>query len=162
MIDAYNAESKRFRAEAQKGERLTYVALKYMINLPPGEDFDVPEKDLHVVEEKMGDQDSYIKKALAERPEFKQLEAALEAQKFLVQGAQSDRYPSFFTAVEGSFAGAPGREKFDNPYISDDFNHAYTGIVAGLQWTFDFGILKARVDKEQAAYSQAPLHQNLC
>jgi outer membrane protein TolC len=154
MIDAYNAESKRFRAEAEKGEHVAYVALKYMINLPPGEDFDVPEKDIPGVEGKMGDQNSYIQKALAERPEIKQLGAALEAQKFQVDAAQSDRYPSFFTALEGSFAGAPGRERLINDYISDDFNHANTGIVGGLQWTFDFGILKARVDKEQAAYAK--------
>ena len=154
MVDAYHADSDRFRAEAEKGKNVAYVALKYLINLPPEKDFDIPTKDLPMIEETMGGQEAFIKKAFSKRPEFKQLEAALEAQKSQVKAAQSDRYPSFFAALEGSLAGAPGREKFDNPYISDEFNHSYVGVVAGLKWFFDFGILKARVDKAQAEYSK--------
>jgi len=71
-----------------------------------------------------------------------------------VEGAISDRYPSFFAALVGSVAGAPGREKFDNPYITDQFNHVNGGIVGGMKWHFDFGILRARVEKERADYEK--------
>ena len=53
-----------------------------------------------------------------------------------------------------SVAAAPGRETLHNPYITDDFNHAYGGVVTGVNWHFDFGILKARVEKERAEYER--------
>ena len=89
MVDAYHADSDRFRAEAEKGKNVAYVALKYLINLPPEKDFDIPTKDLPMIEETMGGQEAFIKKAFSKRPEFKQLEAALEAQKFQVKAAQA-------------------------------------------------------------------------
>jgi len=153
-IDAFRADSIRSRAEAQKGVEVAYFALKSLIHLPPGKEFDIAEEALPMKDEDLDEMESYIKKAFANRPEFKQLNAALEAQKFQVQAAQSDRYPSFFVALEGSFATAPGRDILDNPYIPDDFNHAYAGVVAGVKWEFDFGIGRAKVDKVSAEYSK--------
>ena len=57
-------------------------------------------------------------------------------------------------ALKGSFAGAPGRDNFDNAYFADEFNHAYAGVIGGLQWEFDLGIKKARVAKAQARHRE--------
>jgi outer membrane protein TolC len=97
---------------------------------------------------------SYIQKATAERPEFKQLAEALSAQESQVKAANSDRYPSFFAALQGSLAGAPGREALYNRYIRDDFHHAYVGVVGGIKWNFDFGISRAKIDKTMAEYDR--------
>jgi outer membrane protein len=110
--------------------------------------------------------DTYAKTALAERVEFKQLKEALQAQQYQVQAFESDRYPSIFMALEGSLAGAPGRDTLDNPYIHDDFNHAYVGVVAGLRWEFDFGIQKGRISKALAEhrklqYTKAKAEMNI-
>jgi len=153
-VDAYRADVIRGKAEAEKGASISYFALKALIGLPPGKDFDPADKTLAFKTDELGQPDSYIRRALAERPEFKQLEEGLAAQKSLVEAARADRYPSFFAALAGSFAGAPGREVFHNPYIPDDFNHAIGGVVTGVNWHFDFGILKARVEKERAEYER--------
>jgi outer membrane protein len=153
-VDAYRANNARAKAEAEKGTKVAYFALKSLIRLPSDAEFDVSEKTLPMRGEGLADLDIYVQKALAERPEFKQLDEALAAQDFLVQAVQSDRYPSFFMALEGSLAGAPGRETFRNPYIPDDFNHVNIGIVAGIKWNFDFGITRAKVDKERAEYER--------
>jgi len=153
-IDTYKADTARSRAEAQKGVNTAYFALKSLIGLPIDADFDPADKMLSAESARLGDLAECIRKALAERPDFRQLEEALRAQKWSVEGAVSDRYPSFFASLAGSFAGAPGRETFHNPYIPDDFNHAGGGVVAGVLWHFDFGILKARIDKERAAYEK--------
>ncbi len=147
-LDAYRADTKRSQAEAEKGLKVAYFALKSLISLPPGMEFDVAEKTLPSGEAS-ADLDVYIQSALEQRPEFKQLDEALAAQRFLVQAVQSDLYPSFFVALEGSLAGAPNRETWHNPYISDEFNHANVGVVAGVKWNFDFS-LSPKVDKEQA------------
>lgn len=153
-VDAYRANSLRSKAEAEKGSKVAYFALKSLIYLSPHEEFDLAERVLTMKEEALADLEGYIQKAFAERPEFKQLDEALAAQASQIKATQSDRYPSFFVALEGSLAGAPGRETFHNAYISDEFNHANVGAIGGLKWSFDFGIGKAKVDKEKAEYAR--------
>jgi len=153
-VEAYRADTARSRAEAEKGAKVAYFALKSMIYLSPETNFELAEKVLPFREEILSELPSYIEKAYGDRPEFKQLEEALAAQQSLIRAAESDRYPSFFVALEGSLAGAPGRETFQNAYIPDEFNHANVGVVAGVKWNFDFGISKAKVDKEKAEYGR--------
>ncbi len=153
-VDAYRADIVRGKAEAEKGANIAYFALKSLIGLPPERDFEPADKTLAFKPEALDRPEAYIHKALAERPEFKQLEQGLAAQRSLVEATSADRYPSFFAALAGSFAGAPGRETLHNPYIPDDFNHAFAGVVTGVNWHFDFGIMKARVEKEQAEYER--------
>jgi outer membrane protein TolC len=153
-VEAYSADAHRFRAEAEKGVKVSYFALKSLIRLPPGVDFDPAEKTLVLMGETLAGLETYLQEAADKRPEFRQLTEALAAQDSQVKAAVSDRYPSFFAALKGSLAGAPGRDSLYNPYIPDDFNHAYAGIVAGFRWNFDFGITKARVDKMRAEYDQ--------
>jgi outer membrane protein len=153
-LDAYRANTVRSGAQAEKGLKVAYFALKSLVDLPPDTEFEPAEKVLSMQEEGLADLEGYIQKAYGERPEFKQLDEALAAQESQIQAVQSDRYPSFFVALEGSLAGAPGRETFRNAYISDEFNHVNVGVIAGIKWNFDFGISKARVDKEKAEYGR--------
>jgi outer membrane protein TolC len=153
-VDIYRADIVRSRAEAEKGAAVAYFALKSLAGLPSGTDFVPADKSLVPGAEELGRPEACVRKALAGRPELKQLELAMSAQKSLEKAARSDRYPSFFAAATGSFAGAPGRETWHNPYITDEFNHVYGGVVAGAKWHFDFGILKARVEKEKAEYER--------
>jgi outer membrane protein TolC len=153
-VDAYRADIVRSRAEAEKGANISYFALKSLVGLPEDKDFETAEKTLAFSGEELDQQEAYIRKALAERPEFKQLDQALAAQRSLVEATRADRYPSFFAALTGSLAGAPGREAFHNPYMPDDFNHVLGGVVTGVNWHFDFGIMKGRIEKERAEYER--------
>ncbi|MFB3924501.1 MAG: TolC family protein [Syntrophales bacterium] len=153
-VDSYRADSLRFKAEAEKGFRISYFVMKSLIQLPPDVEFELAEKALPTRMEEPAALDKYIETASSERPEFKQLAEALAAQDYRIKAAVSDMYPSFFAAVQGSLAGAPGREVLHNRYIPDDFNHAYAGVVAGAKWSLDFGIGKARVDKMRAEYNK--------
>jgi outer membrane protein TolC len=154
LIDAYQADTIRSKAEAEKGARVAYYALKSMIGMPPDREFDPADRTLSIQSEGLADVAKYLQEARDKRPEFKQLAEALAAQKSQIKAAESDRYPSFFAAIQASVADAPGRESLYNPYIQDDFNHAYAGVVAGLKWNFDFGIGKAKVDKLTAEYDK--------
>lgn len=153
-IDAYRADSLRFKAEAEKGVKVSYFALKSLIRLPPGVEFEPVEKTLSMKAEGLAGLESYIQKAIDKRPELKQLAEALAAQESQVKAATSDRYPSFFAALKSSLADAPGREALYNRYIRDDFNHTYIGVVGGLKWNFDFGISRAKIDKMMAEYGK--------
>jgi outer membrane protein TolC len=153
-IDAYRSESMRFKEEARKGLRVASFALKAMMGLPPDIDFEPVEKTLPAQKQDLSALNSYIDSAALQRPEFKQLAEALSAQDAMVKAAISDRYPSLFAAVIASLAGAPGRDTLDNPYIRDEFNHAYAGFIAGAKWNIDFGISKAKVEKARAEYNK--------
>ena len=151
-VEAYRADTLRLKAEAEKGVQVSSFALRSLIRLPAGVEFEPAEKTLSIQGEALTGLETYLQKAAEKRPEFKQLAEALAAQESQVKAAASDRYPSFFAALKGSLAGAPGRDALYNRYIPDDFNHAYAGVVAGLRWNFDFGIGSARVDKMRAEY----------
>lgn len=151
-VEAYRAGTIRAKAEAEKGAKVAYFALKSMIGLSPDEEFDVVKKSLAIDKKQLKDLRYYIKLAFSKRPDYKQLKQALQAKEFEVKAAQSDKLPSFFAAVEGSIAGAPNRETLDNEYINDEFNHAYAGIIFGMKWDWDFGIKNARIDKKRAEY----------
>ncbi len=153
-LDAYRANILRSQAAAEEGMKIAYFALKSMIGLPIETDYEPADRMITVSDERLGELNDYIRKASSDRPEFKQLDQAIKAQKFNLEAAISDMYPSFFMVLGGSFAGAPGRETFHNPYIRDEFNHAAAGIAGGLKWQFDFGILKGKVEKEKADYEK--------
>lgn len=153
-LEAYAAEAKRFKAKAETGSNLAYMALKRTIGLPPQEEFQLDLKELPKDTRALGDQQDYIQRALQLRPEFQQIEQGLQAKRSLVEAAKADMYPSIFAAAVGSFAGAPGREHFDEPYIGDDFNHASMGVVLGAKWHFDLGILQGKVDRAEAEYQR--------
>lgn len=154
QVEAYRSEAVRFRSEAEKGMKTSYLALKAMLRMAPGEEFAAADKSLPGSPEKLTDLADFIQAARTNRPEFKQLAEALAAREYLVKGAESDLYPSFFAAAMGSFAGAPGRDRLNNQYLPDDFNHAYGGVVAGAKWNLDFGISRAKVDKAKAEYQR--------
>ena len=153
-VEAYAAEAKRFKAKAESGSKLAYMALKQMIGFPPEKDFELDVKELPKDPRALGDQKDYIEMALRMRPELEQIEKGLEAKKSLVEAAKADMYPSIFLAGVASLAGAPNREHMDVAYIGDDYNHANGGVVLGAKWHFDFGIQQAKVSKAKAEYER--------
>ena len=152
QLNAYRADTARARAEAQKGEKLAYFALKALIGFPQDQDFDILDKRLSIRSRPLKSLNEYIHKAFQLRPDYREIKTAVEAKKFEAKATDSDKYPSLFAALKGSFAGAPGRDKFNNSYITDEFNHSYVGFVGGLKWDLDFGIKKARSEKAYAEY----------
>ena len=153
-LEAFSAEIKAFEAKAESGSRLAYAALKKAAGLPDNEEIKLDVKEMPKKPVDLEAEGEYIARALAQRPEITEVKKGSEAKKKLAQAAEADLYPSFFTAVIASVAGAPDRQKFDNSYISDEFNHAYGGIVAGAKWHFDFGIGKGKLDGAMAEYQK--------
>jgi outer membrane protein TolC len=153
-LEAYAAEIERFKGKADTGEKLAYIALKQIVGFPPEEDFELDLKELPKDFKPLEPLEVYVKKALKLRPELEQIRHGLEARRFMARAAKADMFPSIFAAISGSFAGAPGREHLDEPYIGDKFNHANVGAILGARWHLDLGISKAKVDKARAQYQR--------
>jgi len=151
-IEAYRAATKQFKSKAQRGGKVTYEALKKLIGYPPDKDFRLDAKELPTKLPSLKEKEKFIEEALANRPEFIQLKKSLSAKKYMISAKRADLFPSFFLLVKGSFADAPGREEWDDPYIDDKYHSADIGFVLGGNWHLDWGISTAKIDKERAEY----------
>ena len=149
----YEGAIEKFAAESEEGAKVAYTALKAFTGYPPAQDFRVPT-ELPTPNGAPAGLDSYIRTALELRPEFTQLKEGLAARQLLVDAAKADRYPSFFLAVVGQLAGAPGRKYNPDPYVNDYFNDNGAMPMVGAKWHFDFGILKAKIGQAQAELEQ--------
>ncbi|MGA3112831.1 MAG: TolC family protein [Syntrophobacteraceae bacterium] len=153
-MDAFAAEVKAFAAKAESGSITAYAALKKAVGLPDHEELKLKETELPKNPAELEPEGEYIQRAIANRPEILEVKKGVEAKGKLTEAAEADLYPSFFAAATGSLAGAPDREKFDNSYLIDNFNHAYAGVFAGAQWHLDFGIGQGKLDKARAEYQK--------
>jgi outer membrane protein TolC len=150
---------EKFAAEAEEGAKVAYQALKALIGYGPNQDIKVP-LELPQPAAASSSLEHYIRKALDLRPEFAQLEGGMAARKLLLEAAKADRYPSFFVALKGGLAGAPGRDYLRDPYIQDYFNERSLGAFLGMHWQLDFGISKAKIGEAQAELSKVKhLHE---
>ncbi|MGD0828797.1 MAG: TolC family protein [Desulfobaccales bacterium] len=152
-VAAYEGALEKSSAEAEEGSRTAYRALKALIGYGEGQDFKVPQ-DLPAPSAPAGTLDTYIQTSLELRPEFRELKEGLAARQLLVDAAKADRLPSFFFAVVGQLAGAPGRRYNPDPYVTDYFNDNGALPMLGAKWHFDFGILKAKIGEAKAELEQ--------
>jgi outer membrane protein len=149
----YEGGVEKFAAQADEGSKVAYQALKALVGYGSGQDFRVPQ-ELPAPTAPSGGLDHYIRTALELRPEFTQLKSGLVARQLLVDAAKADRYPSFFLAVVGQVAGAPGRDYNPDPYVNDYFNDIGAMPMVGAKWHFDFGILKSKIGQARAELDQ--------
>jgi outer membrane protein len=148
----YEGGVEKFAAQAEEGSKVAYQALKALIGYGENQDLQVPQELPAPVAP--ADLNHYIRTALDMRPEFSQLKHGLKARQLLVDAAKADRLPSFFFAVLGQVAGAPGRDYNPDPYVNDYFNGIGALPAVGAQWHFDFGIMKAKIGEAQAELAQ--------
>ena len=88
--------------------------------------------------------------ALEQRPEMEQLEAGLRARRSLVEANKSENMPNIYAGLGALLSYSPGRERLDNPYISDPFNEgAFTPLI-GLQWNWSHGVQSGKTAAAQA------------
>ncbi|MRR37389.1 TolC family protein, partial [bacterium] len=153
-LDAFNGEVGKYLAEANKGETLALSALRTRVGLPPEARIDVASERLVPDDETVADLPVYIDEARAKRPEFKQLKEGLQAREALVEAAKAAYYPDIFLAGLLSGAYSPERSRIDNPFITDEFNHFWSGIALGVKWKLDFGITGSKVAGERAQYNR--------
>jgi len=152
--DKYALESglgliENFLAEANGLEQIAMAGLKFLT----GRDEDVIEladrrlRALPLPEQSLQE---WIDLALANRVEFKQVEAGLTARRALVEATRADKKPIVFAGIAGSLAVSPDRDRLDNPHIYDPFNHAAMSPLIGMRWQWEQGAQSGRVAQAQA------------
>ena len=152
--DRYALESglgliDNFLAEATSLEKIAMAGLKFLT----GHEDDVIEladRRVKPVELPAESMEEWIEIALANRAEFKQVEAGLAARRALVEATRADGKPIVFAGVAGSLSYAPDRERLDNPHVYDPFNHVAASPLIGMRWQLGRGAQEGRVAQAQA------------
>jgi len=153
-LDSFSAEARKYLEEAEKGEKLALSALKARLNLPQDAPLEIGEERLVIVDVDVPDFQHYVELARTRRPEYLQISEGLKARQALVDAARANYYPDLFVAAMLSYAYADNRDRINNPYITDQFNHFNGGVALGARWKIDFGITGARVAGEEAQYNR--------
>jgi outer membrane protein TolC len=141
------AEIESRESEALRLEASARAALEILSGLEPAI---VPECPLGVVQSEVIELGEHVDRALANRPEVHQLEAAHAAKDANLTVKRAGYLPDIILALRASFARTPGITDIQNPFVIDRGN--YAGAFAGLvaRWKLDFGGTNARVKAAKA------------
>ncbi|HZV83003.1 MAG TPA: TolC family protein [Geobacteraceae bacterium] len=153
-LDSYRGGVAGFLAEADKGERLAQAALRARLGLAPDSDFDIATTELVAGAEAVADLSASVAAARDKRPEFRQIREGLKAREALVEAARADYFPDIFLAAYLSGAYSEKRDRVNNPWVPDEFNHYWGGVALGLRWKIDFGITDAKVAGKRAEFNR--------
>ncbi len=138
-----------FMAEAEGLEQIAMAGLRLLTGIED-ETIELADRRIKPVELPTQSVDEWVELALANRAEFKQVEAGLAARRALVEATRADKKPIVFAGVAGTLAYSPGREHLDNPHIYDPFNHYAMSPLIGMRWQWEQGALPGRVAQAQA------------
>ncbi len=144
------ALARRFLAQARGVEAVALDGLKVLTGSGLDAELAVADRELRPVPLPEGHLRALIARALERRPEMAQLEAGMRARRALVAARKAEAKPNVYAGVVGSLAWSPNRDRLDNPYLIDPFNHAGATPVLGLKWEFASGVQPARVARARA------------
>lgn len=153
-LDAFSGIATKYLEEAKKGEALALAALKARMGMPADAVLIAGTERLTIVDSEIPSLESFVENGLNRRPELHQIAEGLKAREALVEAAKANYYPDIILGGLVSGAYADERERIQNPYIIDPFQHFYGGIALGARWKLDFGITGAKVSAERAQYNR--------
>lgn len=153
-LDAFSGEAAKYLEEAKKGEALALAALRARMGMSVDAPLEIATERLVIVDVEIPPLETYLENARRRRPEFRQISEGLKARSALVEAAKANYYPDIFLGGLFSWAYADERDRIQNPYINDQFNHLNAGIALGARWKLDFGITDAKVAGERAQYNR--------
>jgi outer membrane protein TolC len=149
-VQAVRGSVGRYLAQAKAIEAVSMDGLKTLVGVPLSAQLEVSDAHIEPVALPEGSVDELVKTALAQREEMAQVEAGMTALRAMVKARRAEMYPDVYAAVVGGAAVAPGRDTLDNPYIFDNFNHAYAAPVLGVGWNIRPGMVNAQTRQAEA------------
>lgn len=149
-LQAGQALLAKYRAQASALERVALDGLKVVTGVGLDGEIEVADQRLTAVEVPPLSLEELKQQALSQRPEMKQLESGLKARRSLVEANKAENRPNLYAGIVGLLSYAPGRDRLDNPYISDPFNQAGVTPVVGMKWDWKGGVQAGKSAAAQA------------
>lgn len=159
-LQTYQGELGKYIAVVDEGTNKAYYGLKLLVGLEDDKDeLQIADEYLIPADVNIESFEMYRDAAMKQRLEFVQLKEGILAKESLIKAEYADYFPQVFVAVVYSLAGATNRDHLNNPYVTDEFNHAYGGAVLGFKWGFDFGIRNGKVSEARAEYMKLKMKE---
>jgi outer membrane protein TolC len=133
-------------------EALALAALAWRTGLGEGEGLVLESPGLAPDTAAVPPLDSLCALAFARRPDWRKLQAGLQAREALVEAARGGYYPQVVLSGALRYAVAPGRTDQHNPFVKDEFNYLNGGVVLRLRQALEWDLIGAEVDKARAEY----------
>jgi len=141
---------RKYLAQAKAVEKISLDGLKVLTGVGLDHDLQVADDHITPVALPSASLAALQAEALTKRPEIGQLEAGMRARRALVAAHKAEEKPDVYVGLVGSLAYSPNRDRLDNPYITDPYNHAGVTPVVGVKWQWNAGMQSARVARAQA------------
>ena len=98
--------------------------------------------------------DDLVSNALTTRPDWRRLQAGMNAKRSLRNAAQSAYYPEIFVGGGLRYAVAPNRTDQHSPFVVDNFNYFNGGVFLGIRQSFEWAMLRGELDQAHAEYRE--------
>ena len=152
----YRSQVETMLLDAQKGRALAVLALGLLTGLPGLEqEGALRPEEWKADAQPLATHEECLARAKQQRPEFRQLSAALEAATAALGLAKAQFYPDFFLAgnIQGSYS--PVQDFIKNPLLNNGLTNYDAGLALGMRVTLDIPQKRARLHREQAALARA-------
>lgn len=140
----------KYLAQARAVENIAMSGLKVLTGTPADQELQVADDHIRPVPLPNKSLAQLQAQALAKRPEVAQLEAGMRARRALVAAHKADERPTIYFGLAGSLAYSPNRDRLNNPYLYDPYNHVGVTPVVGLKWQWAGGVQSAKVAQAEA------------
>ncbi len=149
-LKVYLAEAEKNKHLAVKSETMARLALMQKMGMTEDPDFDIADKQLKPDPGELAPVEDYVKKAFANRPEWKMVHDGIKAREKLVQAQLADRYPTLFLAGEVEYDHTGVRQNQPGPWAYDPYNQFTGGVAVGAKFDFTPSAMKAKTAELQA------------
>ena len=140
--------------EAKRGMDIAKQALAWTMGLSINSDIQLEEESIIPEDVELKDESYYMAEASASRPEWKMLEAGIDATKALWQGQVKQKRPVFFAMGYGNLAYTGVRTPQHNAYLNDPFNDMSGAILFGFKFNLDWWSINALSKQNKAEYEK--------
>jgi outer membrane protein TolC len=149
-VALFRSELEQRRADATKGLHLARVALAATLAMPEPQ-LRLSEASLQSPENSRSpSKEEALAAAELARPDLKALDQAILAREAEVHATGAALLPQAFLAGKFTYSYAPNRDIQFNPWVMDEFNALFGGVVVGLRQNLAIGLLLAQRDKADA------------
>lgn len=145
--------TKKYR-ETLKEISLAQAGMRAALGLAADAEFVLDIEYLDPIELTVDSLAAYLEMALQHRPELHQLQAALGADRAMIDLARSDYYPQIFLGGGVRYNFAPGRDDPKNPWVYNPTNFLRPSILLGFQINLNFRQTADRVRLAQAQHRE--------
>ncbi len=149
-LQAGQALLGKYRAQTAALEKIALDGLKVVTGVGLDGEIEVVDQRLEPVALPPLSLAELKQQALSDRPEMQQLEAGLKARRSLLEANKAGNRPNLYAGLVGIVSYAPGRDRIENPFISDPFNDAGITPVVGMKWDWKGGVQRGKTAAAQA------------